>query len=280
MSNFLRAVLDWIRRLACEDHGLCVLHNLFARERRFQHVPPAQMTQFFQELKRIVDDEGYHFEPRTMIDRIGDESSSLLLAGPPVSTTTTVSRFLTTADIVDHYGGALGLPIGRDRSDRVVALRIQSKSLTARHLSGLWRGSRPMCWVTDAAAADAIQRTATANDDYATSIRDVLGKKGWEDTHVHIVRVDYHCSLLPASSLRTPTIMDGGGCTYFRPHDELDGWGRSIDLRTLGPGLPEAVHAPIDVDPAFSLTYCGPIRAYSPGFAFRALLAQSKAMLR
>jgi hypothetical protein len=272
-------VVDWIRRLGREDHGLCLLHNFFARERKLRYLPSPILPDFFECLHELISREGYTTEPGLLVDRLASSKPTWLGAGPVIADAALVSRFITTADLVDHYGARLGLPIARDRSDRRVAELVQKGVITGADLSGTWRGTRAFCWVTESRSVDGVL-AATSRREAASRVRDVLGKKGWEDVHVHILRVDYPVTLLPPAAVRVPTVLDGGSTIYFRPDRHPLGWGCTIDLQTLERGLPEAIHEAMPVSAEFAISYIGAITSYSPGFTFRQLLRTSRRLLQ
>ncbi len=77
-------------------------------------------------------------------------------------------------------------------------------------------------------------------------------------------------------TLRAPTFLDGNDIV-FRSVRGRDSWGRTVDLRTLKTGLPEAVHPPVPFTEQFRVRDIGRLRRCT-GLVFEKLADWSGCM--
>ncbi|MEM6797301.1 MAG: hypothetical protein AAF725_25240, partial [Acidobacteriota bacterium] len=57
-----------------------------------------------------------------------------------------------------------------------------------------------------------------------------------------------------------PTALEGGASAAFRSCQRDDGWGRAVDLESLGDGLSELTHEPVPFDASFRIEPLGEVR--------------------
>jgi hypothetical protein len=124
------------------------------------------------------------------------------------------------------------------------------------------RGRLPLAWVTKTDAIDTLRQQVPANR-LANELRDQLGLN-----HLHgdqyLVEIVYPPGT-PAT-LRAPTFLEGSDLV-FRSVRGPDSWGRTVHLKTLKAGMPEAIHAPIPFTDRYSVRDVGRL-SRSTGFTF------------
>jgi hypothetical protein len=126
-------------------------------------------------------------------------------------------------------------------------------------IKGALRGDRPFCWVTK---YDEVRSLTNGNydDQIATQVRDKLGldRHGQDE---HLMEIDYPVNFTQVNSIAMPTVLDAGNGAVFRPWTwkSSDGWGRTVDLETLTPGLSEGVHSECNADSTFNFRYIGKV---------------------
>lgn len=124
---------------------------------------------------------------------------------------------------------------------------------------GELRGRLPLAWVTKTAKIDSLRKTARPQQ-LADDLRDALGLRHFYDDQ-YLAEIVYP-PRTPAT-LRAPTFLEGDGALEYRSTRGSDQWGRTVNLKTLREGLPEAVHQPVAFSAEYKVRRVGRLTQYT-----------------
>jgi hypothetical protein len=180
--------------------------------------------------------------------------SAYFLSGPLVAASdATVARIISASRFVREYidPSYWGLSFADDVSDELAVLLeggIPGEAITHHQIPF----DRPCAWVSPVSEVNA-HVPSISPAAHADRLRNVLGLYHL-DAPIRLFQLDYPPNAIPADQLRAPTFIDGGGSFAFRSKVNRNGWGTTVDLETLGDGLPEALHPSVPFGPAFRVT--------------------------
>jgi hypothetical protein len=126
------------------------------------------------------------------------------------------------------------------------------------------RGSMPFAWVTKTEAISAI-RARRSREPLPERLRDALGLWHVQEDE-YLIEVIYPVDI--DVDLSAPTFLEGEAVMVYRSKRGADLWGRTVHLRTLRDGLPEAVHPPIEFTDKFEIGPVGRLTQRPPAFRF------------
>lgn len=181
------------------------------------------------------------------------------------------SRIVVAHEFIKHnIKKRRGATIISDYECRRTIARYEKRGVPARSVKGEMRGTRPFAWVTKTAAIDELRRKGT---DLATEVRDQLGMIHYYKAE-RLVEIVYPSEVFAALQLTAPTFIEGSSGIVFRSAASDDGWGRAVNLKTLGDGLPEAVHPPEVFTGSFKVRSVGAIGGVNHNFSWDDLVGE------
>lgn len=134
--------------------------------------------------------------------------------------------------------------------------------ITPRFFGGRLRTDRAFFWC---AAKKVIENVVARHDagQAATTLRDRLGLhpvgKGQR-----LIRIDIPVNALVSKKLCAPTTLDSGVNPAFIPFNDADGYGRTLNLKTIKRDVKEIVAEEIPFDETFTATIIGEVSADVP----------------
>lgn len=134
---------------------------------------------------------------------------------------------------------------------------------------GTMSTKRPFAWVTRTSAIDEL-RHLPHRDSLADSVRNACGLRF--PRHRLVVEVVYPSITAALMRLTAPTALDAGPSLVFRSQSAPDGWGRAVNISTLGDGLPEAVHRTTEFTEDFKVRLLGRLLTSAPLYGTAAFL--------
>lgn len=214
--------------------------------------------------------------PDAVVERFADRDPEHFLCQPPQAHSGSCSRVVDDVSFVCHNldvteaEGVIEDEIPADLLDAV------ERGLTEEHIrvNSQLGGRRPFAWVTRTQALRELRDRVTSVGELASTVRDMLGLSHYMQDHL-LLEIEYPGDVVEALSLTAPTFIEGGSGVIFRARTSADGWGRAVDLRTHDDGLPEAVHPPVKLTPAFRVRRLGRITC-AQGFVFQEVIRRSE----
>jgi hypothetical protein len=232
-------------------HKLC-------RELDYENIPAKDLCKALGEFADFIVGGTTDWEANSVFESFCSMRRDLGLLGTKIGASSGVSRIMTLRALV-HFHDNSGDSLIDDSTDDLLRRetlwqKIVDRTIEPRRFSGPLRGSSPLFWVTVTQDLDRAKR-GTPAELMPDRIRDMLGlSHGKANTLVEVrLPVDL------VTGLRTPTIFDAPGSAFFVPGKCPDGWGSTVDLRTLNPGLPEAVHPSLEWAIGFEVWPVGPL---------------------
>ena len=187
---------------------------------------------------------------------VEDDPAHLLCQGCDSPAPAACSRIMNGKDLLERniHLRQLG------RSVPVLDVAAAIRNMQSAGLRGIaknqMRGRLPLAWVTKTSAVDVLRRMVRP-ERLADELRDHLGLHHLREDQ-YLVEVVYPPG--EPQTLRAPTFLDGNDIV-FRSKRGPDEWGRTVNLRTLEDGLPEAVHSPIRFTEHFRVRDIGRLRS-------------------
>jgi hypothetical protein len=162
------------------------------------------------------------------------------------------SRVIDARDLVeiniDLKNAGWGIPDDVERRVR------QLEELGLKNLAkGELTGRLPVAWVTKTAEIESLREVVKPGQ-LADDLRDALGLRHLSDDQ-YLAEIVYPPNI-PAT-LRAPTFLDGDGALVYRSVRGKDLWGRTVNLKTMHEGLPEAVHQPVNFSAHYKVRRIG-----------------------
>jgi hypothetical protein len=180
------------------------------------------------------------------------EAKSLFLNGKPESSATSAMACVVKIDeafcsyVFDFtdYGG-----IGAfDGPEEILDLIENANDLTRVLRSGaILRSRLPMVWMTH---ENILNNTLAlhVNERRATAARDELGLLGYNSNDDCLGMFIFPISALAHHVLRRPTSFDASANLVFRSNEQDEPCGRTLNLSTVAPSLPEYVTTPVSLN--------------------------------
>lgn len=247
-------VRDWSKAVASRgvgiDHwaSLCLLQNLLVREVRHHNFRYGRLNA----LHKLLEDVGQLYdlnrsrsplELRKLVDQViwRSERSAAPLhleAKRTRRNSAKVSRVVTAGDLINYNLSPMlrkryaRRGLGIQNFVRDLKTNGRARDLIVQELTGSVRGKFSCAFVTKT------RSLAGLSVDKALSMLGfaIVGNEHW-------VEIRYPQSFCSRGLLRTPTVLAAGDNPAFRSEQaDSAGWGRTLDVDTLGAGLPEAVH--------------------------------------
>jgi hypothetical protein len=144
-----------------------------------------------------------------------------------------------------------GFALDDDVPDKEIA-RIEKHGLKGKAV-GEMRTGEPFAWVTMTSELDTL-RSSVDPADFPGHVRDRLGLIGYVQPE-KLVEVRYPANV--QIHLAAPTFIEGSPGHIFQSKKTADGWGRTVDLKTHEPALPEAVHHAVPFTDQFEVRRVG-----------------------
>lgn len=283
----------WIRSMTAAPENRCVLHNLFAREcMGAKNVSRGLLADFFADLGLMLHEKrGTRGNDRELIGAVArTQARKYFLAGQRrPAQDVRIGRYIAVRRLAHRYGERLPCLGDDDESPKRLKEAIDVGIVKATDLT-IQRGDSELpTWVTP--VDDVARRPAGDPRTEADYVRDTLGLV-WSDcatgaeTTGAFALLTYPVGVAVTLGVRAPSMFDAEGSPAFRPRVNRnpkadDGWGRTLDLRTLGDGAREGVHPSLtSFGPDFDLSTTGYAVAGPRQPDYCALLKTSKGQLR
>jgi len=214
--------------------------------------------------------------PDAVVETFADRDPEHFLCQPPRAHSGSCSRVVDDVSFVCHnldVTEAEGVIEDEVPTRLVEALE---RGLTREHIrvNSELRGRRPFAWVTRTQDLHDLRERVKSAAELASMVRDMLGLSHYTQDHL-LLEVEYPPEAIEELALTAPTFVEGGAGVIFRARTSADGWGRAVNLRTHDDGLPEAVHPPLKLTPAFRVRRLGRISC-AQGFVFQEVIRRSE----
>jgi hypothetical protein len=201
----------------------------------------------------------------SLIGAIVAANQALLLRGTDLPRPAQCSRVMVGRDLLEQNIQLRKLGFKTPVRDVGGAIRELQRGGLRGVTKKNMRGYLPLAWVTKTSAIDAMRHKVPALY-LANELRDWLGLNHLQGDQ-YLVEVVYPPGSPP--TLRAPTFLEGSDIV-FRSTRGPDSWGRTVNLKTRKPGLPEAIHEPIPFTDQYSVRDVGRLNR-STGFTFKKL---------
>ncbi len=259
-SIFIR----WVEALAKSVQGRISLANMLCDFRR-NGLPRALILRFVEDIAKHWESRRAHESPEDIASRIIEENfETYLCQGPLVVYSGQCSRIMDIRNLVEYNMDLKMLPLPINGSLTPEQVELIFKSGLKGVAKGMMRGGRPIVWVVRTKALTALISGVPSNE-RASLVREYLGLLYFQKDE-HLVEIRYPENVMQSIQLYSPTFLDMFPTLSGWVRITKDGWGRTVNLRTMQDGLPEAVHAPIPFTDDFTLNDLGRLRPLTQGF--------------
>jgi hypothetical protein len=146
--------------------------------------------------------------------------------------------------------------------------------ITPRFFKGNLRTDRAFFWCAATVVLDDVIARHTA-DQAAITLRDRLGLHHM-DKGQRLIRIDIPENALVSRKLCAPTTADSGENPAFIPFNSADGYGRTLNLKTIRRDVKEIVAEEIQFDETFTATRIGEVSTNVPPISW----AEVEALVR
>lgn len=205
------------------------------------------------------------------------DMGEFLCKGSIVQSAPTVARIMSGYDFIKYHtksrGKGKSKPLKSKQLSKLLKRFGNPSYSRGRIERSFLRGKLPVAWVTD-------EKKASQIDDVDT-LRSTLGLNHVNEDDA-LVMIEYPKPVVDALTLHSPTFLDGQFRYIYRSSGKSGEWGQTVNLETLSPGLPEAIHRPILVTDKFRFKFIGAPENTPPQLDLKALksmmLKESKKM--
>lgn len=194
-------------------------------------------------------------DPVQLLVESADSDPAKFVAAGPASSQEACSRIMTATDFLHHNIDYVRWPYGRRPTTPESTMRILESRGLKTVAKGEMKSRRPFAWVTKSEEVENLRRV-TPTSHLARILRDKLGLLHMFANSL-LVEIKYPIASVPSGVLVCPTFIEGCPNIVYRSFNEVDNWGRAIDLTTASAGMPEAVHAPLTFTENFSVAPLG-----------------------
>ena len=248
------SISRWCRTIVALPRGRVLLRNLLYDIDR-ERIPAELVTELLDHVRQTFRHEHSAEEAAALVDAFRSAPRTCRGQGGP-DEQQPCSRVLDEGSCfhfnIDaaHYG----VPI-EDEPPTWFFERLARRPLDSRGVRGQMNTGRGFVWVTRRQDLDSLTTEDAPKADLA---RQRLGLDHLR-AGMRLLALHYPEELPWSARHAPPTAIEAGASVVFRSTEADDGWGRAVDLETLGDGLPELTHEPVDFTVHFEIEPLGPL---------------------
>ncbi len=256
------AILGWVENLQTTSRGKIFLNNL-AHDFTAERLSRKKVVEIIKGAIERWESDHRAKQAEMYLSEVVDSFPSLYLCSGPscknfgrgVSRIMDAGSFLSRN--IDLAAGGITLT---DHSQEAVIRYIEIFGL-ARVSTGEMRTSRPFAWVAKSSDIEHYRQPKGVpldRNEVASQLRTLLGLHHYTEDQI-LIEVVYPSApvFLDALNLAAPTFAEGSRGLVFRSKSSADDWGFTVNLSSLGDGIEEAVHQPVNFTDHFRVQSIG-----------------------